>query len=72
MEHTLELTIRINGDTAEVEVREPESRDCARIEAPFSPDEHPEFDQAIGNELYSWISLWKEAEDEDAANEDAD
>lgn len=69
MERHLELTIRVNGDKAEVEVYEPESGEFTRIEAPFSPNKHPEFHQAIGNEIYSWISLWKEAEE---AEKDAD
>lgn len=24
----------------------------------YSPNEHPQFDEAIGTEIYSWISLW--------------
>ena len=60
MERLLELTIRINEDDFEIEVYEPESGGFYRIQHPYSPDEHPEFDQAIGDEIYSWISMWKD------------
>lgn len=71
MERHLELTIRINETNVEVEIYEPESGEFTQIETPFSPGEHSKFDQAIGNEIYSWISLWKNAEDEDTTNADA-
>ena len=58
MQKTLELTIRINEDDFELDVYEPESGEIAQMQHPLSTDEHPEFDQAIGNEIYSWISLW--------------
>ena len=64
MNRTLELTIRLNEDTFEVDVHEPKSGEIAQLEHPFSPDEHPEFDKAIGNEIYSWISLCAEEGDE--------
>lgn len=54
----LELTIRLNEDTFEVDVYEPESGEIAQFQHPYSPDEHPEFDKTIGDEIYSWISLW--------------
>ena len=60
MERLLELTIRINEDDFEIEVYEPESGGFYRMQHPYSPDEHPEFDQAIGDEIYSWISMWKD------------
>ena len=31
---------------------------CSQIDAPLSFDEHPEFDKNIGDEIYSWLSLW--------------
>lgn len=59
MERNLELTIRMGeNDECEVDVYEPESGECKTIAFPFSPDEHPEFDAAVGNEIYSWLSLW--------------
>lgn len=68
-ERTLELTIKMGEDGVSVDVYEPESGECSTIEAPLSFDEHPEFDSAIGNEIYSWLSLWKDAAE---ANEDRD
>jgi hypothetical protein len=64
MSRVLELTIRLNGDDFEVDVYEPESGEVAQIQYPYSPDEHPEFDKAIGDEIYSWISLWAEEGEE--------
>lgn len=64
MSRVLELTIRLNGDDFEVDVYELESGEVAQIQYPYSPDEHPEFDKAIGDEIYSWISLWAEEGEE--------
>ena len=64
MSRVLELTIHLNGDNFEVDVYEPESGEVAQIQYPYSPDEHPEFDKAIGDEIYSWISLWAEEGEE--------
>lgn len=57
-QHSLELTIRIEGDNVAVDVYEPESGDITWFEFMLSPDEHPEFDDKIGNEIYSWLKLW--------------
>lgn len=65
VQRTLELTIRINEDSFEVDVYEPESGEIVQIQHPYSPDEHPEFDKRIGNEIYSWLSLWAEEMEED-------
>lgn len=35
------------------------------MQLPYSPDEHPEFDTAIGEEIYSWISLWADQKEEE-------
>ncbi len=64
MQRTLELTIRINEDSFEVDVHEPESGEILQMQHPYSPDEHPEFDKAIGDEIYSWVSLWAEEREE--------
>lgn len=64
MQRTLELTIRINEDSFEVDVYEPESGEIVQMQHPYSPDEHPEFDKAIGDEIYSWVSLWAEEREE--------
>ncbi len=66
MQRNLELTIRLNEDTFEVDVYEPESGEVTQMQFPYSHDEHPEFDEKIGEEIYSWISLWADQEgDED-------
>ena len=60
-ERTLDLTIRfVDDDCFEIDVYEPESGEVTQFSHPLSFDEHPEFDAAIGNEIYSWLSLWKE------------
>lgn len=64
MSRVLELTIHLNGDNFEVDVYEPESGEVVQIQHPYSPDEHPQFDKAIGDEIYSWISLWAEEGEE--------
>ena len=58
MEKNLELTIRMDNDHVEIDIYEPESGECSQIDAPLSFDEHPEFDKNIGDEIYSWLSLW--------------
>ena len=64
-ERVLELTVRINeqrGEVGEVEVDvyEPETGECATFPVAFSPDCHPEFDEKLGQEIYSWITIWGE------------
>lgn len=65
MNRILELTIRLKEGFFEVDVYEPDSGEITQLEHSFSPDEHPEFDKAIGDEIYSWISLWAEEREED-------
>ena len=62
-QQTLELTIRLDKDSFEVDVYEPESGEMIQMQHSLSFDEHPEFDAAIGNEIYSWLSLWSQKED---------
>lgn len=38
-------------------VYDAESGDLKTIKAPYSPDEHPEFNEEIGNEIYSWVQI---------------
>lgn len=54
----LDLTIRMNENSFEVDVYEPESGETITLQHPYSFSKHPDFDQAIGNEIYSWLSLW--------------
>lgn len=63
-QHSLELTIRLNEGHVEVDVYEPESGEVVQFEAPLSVNEHPEFDKQIGEEIYSWLSLWAEEDGE--------
>ena len=42
-------------------VLEPESGEQATLYNEFSPDEHPEFNEQLGNEIYSRLSLWMDA-----------
>ena len=67
MKRVLEITIEANANGCfDVGVYEPETGDWAPFEFPFSPDEHPEFNEAIGNEIYSWVSmLYDEMESEE-------
>lgn len=58
MQRILELTVRVNEDDFEIDFYEPESGECTQMHFPFSPDEHPEFDKKLGNEIYSWLSIW--------------
>lgn len=71
MQKTLELTLIVRDGEFDVEVYEPESGDYCCITSPLSYDEHPEFDEKIGNEIYSWISLMAdEMEDEEYEDDD--
>lgn len=54
----LELTFTLTNGEVEVIVYEPESGEFARINTPYSPDEHPEFDERLCREIYSWLSMW--------------
>ena len=58
MQKSLDLTIRMENEWLEVDVFEPESGECSQFSFPLSFDEHPAFDEAIGTEIYSWLSLW--------------
>lgn len=69
MQRLLEITIRVNDDDFEVDVYEPESGEVAQYQHPYSPEEHPEFNEAIGNEIYSWIGLWKDALEDEVDSE---
>ena len=60
MERTFTVTITTNADigTFDVDVRDDESGIVDHIsDVPFSPDEHPKFNDAIGNSIYSWTTL---------------
>ena len=71
IERTLELTLTLDEENVSCDVYEPESGECTTLKGPLSFDEHPEFNEAIGNEIYSWFSLWSDAlkEQENAERE---
>lgn len=65
IERSLELTFRFCEELVEIDVYEPESGECNQFEVLLSFDEHPEFDKRLGDEIYSWLALWKdESKDE--------
>lgn len=57
-QRSLDLSIQFHTNAFNITVSEPESGETAQFQFPFSPDDHQEFDSAIGREIYSWISLW--------------
>lgn len=58
MERNLNIRLILNEDgSIRAEVQDNESGLHATIENNYSPDEHPEFDADIGEELYSWLAL---------------
>ena len=60
-ERTLNITLTALGnDDYLVNVFEGESGDHVSKTICFSPDEHPEFNEWIGNEIYSWIEIMNE------------
>lgn len=58
----LELTIRLDDYHIEVDVYEPETGEFSQLDYLLSFDEHPEFNQAIGDTIYEWLRRWKEDE----------
>lgn len=61
--HSFDMDIVIRDDGwFNLILYEPESGLTQKWEFPISCDEHPEFNETIGNEIYSWISLWSEAQ----------
>lgn len=62
-QRNLELTIRYDDDHCEVDVYEPETGDITFLDSPLNFDEHPEFDELIGNAIYEWLALWKYAKE---------
>lgn len=57
-ERHLELTVRLNDEDFEIDIYEPETGMVTQLQHPVSFDEHPEFDKAIGAEIYKWLGLW--------------
>ena len=64
LDHELQLYISIKDDFIHTIVSEPESGLVKEFVDPISVDEHPEYNERVGNEIYSWISLWLDEADE--------
>ena len=58
MERTIKtLTVILSKDEDNVTATfyDPGTGNASKIIAPYSPDEHHEFNERVGNELYWWI-----------------
>lgn len=54
----LEITISNGTDGFfDIEIYDAASGDLVHRDFPFSPDEHPEFNEWVGNEIYDWVDL---------------
>ena len=63
MEMNLEIKlVKLNDSSFDIEIYEPESGDFTRKTFGYSPDAHPEFDDTLGHEIYSWIIMLMEQE----------
>ena len=54
---SLDVKLTYNNGVVTAQIHDTESGLSTTIENVYSPDEHPEFDEAVGRELYSWLSL---------------
>ena len=58
IDKTLQLTLRLNENGwFDVDVYEPESGSSLQLNHPYCPNEHPEFNEDIGDEIYSWLGI---------------
>ena len=58
MERTIKtLTLILSADDYSVKATmyDPNDGNSANVEAPYFPDEHPEFDELIGNAIYKYF-----------------
>lgn len=72
MTHNLNLQININPakEIFNITVAEPESGETLPLgDFDFMPDEHPCFTEEIAREIYSWIALWMDNNEEEENNE---
>jgi len=62
---TLTLTLSTTGQFDELTVNfiDGESGDTSRITVPYSPEEHPEFNERVGNEIYWWVNEYMNKND---------
>lgn len=72
IERNLDLKIRCDGETVEVEIFEPVTGLTSRVSNGYSIDEHPEFNADLGDEIYSWVKVWMDLQEEAEAAEKGD
>lgn len=60
-ERTLDLTLRFTAKGIETTVHEPESGETSKFLHKLDFENHEDFDRDIGNEIFSWLSLWADA-----------
>ena len=54
---TLTVTLYVEDGKAVAEFLEGETGEDLFVVVPYSPDEHPDFNEAVGRELYSWLIM---------------
>lgn len=57
MEKNIEVTVMLDGNEMTLEFYEPESGDFRRMNFDFGSCKPSEFNEAVGGEIYSWVSL---------------
>ena len=57
---TLEIDIDMDTEGCRVTVTDTESSSYVSYDVMVEPNEHPEFNEWIGNEIYSWIEFMQE------------
>ena len=60
MKRTLELTIDLHEENFSLDIRDPDSCIHNEFFFPYSPFDLADFNQTVGEEIYSWISLWQD------------
>lgn len=63
-----DLWMECDGKTIEVTVYDRDSDSRKEIVFPYSPGKHPEFDEALGNEIYSWAEMLMDVAEAEAEN----
>lgn len=67
-ERNLDVTLQLSDDGTEFEIsiREHQSGDHVSLNVPFvGGNPHPEFDRWIGEEIYGWLFVMAEDQDND-------
>lgn len=62
---SLDLSITMTNDRVAVTIFEPSTSQSCTVHAPLSFDEHPEFDEHIGREIYEYLRMWYDAARDD-------